>query len=357
MANDAVFFEEIVEQEFDLELDKFVGVNHNGLCTFGTIAARDFGRDRLTVRDNPIDDAFADMLLNGAQVFTESVMGGLAGLRHQIGDIHARGLGARNGVGNFRDQQIRNDAGVKGTRSHEDEIRILKGFNGFGESAHTAGHKLNLADGRAAAGDFRLAADALAVGERGSEVHIGNRGGEDTAADGKDFTGDMNGFGKVAGDMGERGEEQVAEIVADQAAPGVKAVLEKAAEQRFVFRKRDHAVADVTRRQHAVFAAKTAGTAAIVGDGDNRGQVSDGAIAGSVAIRAKDDMLLQPTKQRGKAGASTERDHTQSAGLQRVLASRLFHVRLSFRMTRAGRRSAAEETILCSRPFQDTAIR
>ncbi len=129
-------------------------------------------------------------------------------------------------MGNFRNQEIGNDAGVKRARAHEDKVGILEGFNGFGERAHTAGHKLNLADGRAAAGDFRFAADTLAIRECGSEMYIGNRGGEDTAADGENFAGDVNSFGEIAGDMGERGKEQVAEIVADKSAAGMKTVLE-----------------------------------------------------------------------------------------------------------------------------------
>ncbi len=357
VADDTMLLEKIVEQEFDLELGEPISVHHDGLCPLSTITAGDFRGHRLAVGDNPIDDALADMPLNRAQVFTESVMRGFTGLRHQIGDVDARGLGARNGVGNFRDQEIGNHAGVKRAWAHKDEVGILKCFNRFRQSAHAAWYELDLTDRSAATGDFRFAADTLAIRECGGEMHIGNRGGEDSAADGEHFTGDVNGFGKIPSDMGERGEEQVAEIVADQSAAGVKAVLKQTSEQRFVFGKRDHAVADVAGRQHAIFAAKTAGTAAIVGDGDNRGKVSDGAFAGSLAIRAEDDVLFQSAKQRGKARAAAERDYTQSSGLQRVLASRLFHVRLKFRRTRAGRQSTSVETILYIRPFQDTAIR
>jgi len=357
VADDPVFFKEIVEQELDLELNEPIGVHHDRFCALSTITPRHFGSDRLTIGDNPIDDAFTHVLLDGAQMLTESVLSGFARLRHQIGNIDPRGLGSRNGVGDFRDQKIRNDAGVKRAGAHEDEVSILKCFNGFWKRTDATRHELDLADGHAATGDFRFAADALAIGECCSEVHIGNRRWEDAAAGGEDFAGDVNGFGKIAGDVGERGEKQVAEIVADKSAAGVKAILKQASEQSFVFRESDHAVANVARRQHSVFAAKPAGAAAIVGDSDNRGEVRDGAFTGSVAVRAADDMLFQTAEQRGKACSAAERDHTQSAGLQRVLTSRLFHVRLSFRMIRAGRRSTSQGTIRCNRPFQDTAIR
>ena len=248
VADDPMFFKEIVEQELDLELTEPIGVHHDRFCILSAIAPRHFGRDGLTVGNNPIDDAFTHMLLDGAQMLTESVLSGFARLRHQIGNIDAWGLGAGNGMGNFRDQKIGNNAGVKRAGSHEDEVGILKCFNGFGKRTDAARHELDLADGHAATGDFRFAADALAIGECRSEVHIGNRRWKDAAADGKDFAGDVNGFSKIAGHVGERSEEQVAKIVADKSAAGVKAILKQAAEQRFVFRESNHAIANVARR-------------------------------------------------------------------------------------------------------------
>ena len=144
--------------------------------------------------------------------------------------------------------------------------------------------------------------------------------------------------------------------MANEATARMKTVLEEPSEQRFIFRQGDHAVADVSGRQHAIFAAKPAGAAAIVGDGDNRGEVGDGTFAGGAAVRAAHNVLFQTTKQCGKARAATECDDAQTAGLQVFLASKPVHVRLSFRLTRAKRQFISGETILCSRPFQDIAI-
>lgn len=236
VAYEAVFFEEIVENEFDFELEDLLGINEDGLGALGAITASDVGRNGLAIGDNPVNDTLVDMALNGAQMLTESVVCGFARLGHQIGDIDAWGFGAGNGLGNFRNEEIGDHAGVKRARAHKDEVGLLNGVNGFGKGANAARHELDLPDGHAAAGDFGFAADALAVGERGGEMHIGDGGGKDTPADGEDFAGDANGFDKIAGDVGESGQEQVAEIMPNEAAPRMKAVLEEAAEQRFIFR-------------------------------------------------------------------------------------------------------------------------
>ena len=130
----------------------------------------------------------------------------------------------------------------------------------------------------AAGGDAGLAVDAAAVLRGGDQRDVGDGRRENLAADREDLAADAYGFGEIAGDVRQRGEKQIAEIVADEAAAGVKAILEEAAEQSFVLRERDHAVANVAGRQDAVFAAQAAGTAAVVGDGDDGGEArrSDG---------------------------------------------------------------------------------
>jgi hypothetical protein len=55
----------------------------------------------------------------------------------------------------------------------------------------------------------------------------------------------------------------------------VEAVLEEACEQELVLGERDHAVADVSGREHVEFFAETAGGATVIGDGDDGGKVAD----------------------------------------------------------------------------------
>jgi len=51
VADEAVFFEEIVEHKLDLEFEEFIGVNDDGLGTFGAITAAT-SRRRLAIGDN-----------------------------------------------------------------------------------------------------------------------------------------------------------------------------------------------------------------------------------------------------------------------------------------------------------------
>jgi hypothetical protein len=61
-----------------------------------------------------------------------------------------------------------------------------------------------------------------------------------------------------------------------EAAASGKAILKKFSEEVLVFRKGYHAVAYVSGRENAVFTAQAAGAAAVIGDGDYRGEVGDG---------------------------------------------------------------------------------
>src|SRR5260370_38778276 len=95
---------------------------------------------------------------------------------------------------------------------------------------------------------------------------VRERGRKDAHADGEHFAADAYGFGKISGDVRERGEEKIAEIVADKAAAGVKTILEQPAKQRFIFRKSHHAVTDVAGRKDEVLAPQAAGRAAASGE-------------------------------------------------------------------------------------------
>jgi hypothetical protein len=84
----------------------------------------------------------------------------------------------------------------------------------------------------------------------------------------------------------------------------MEAILEQAAEQRFILRQCDQAIADIARRQNAIFAAQPARAAAIVGDGDDGRKVGDG--KASEVMAPPSHVLLQAAQQRGKARASTD---------------------------------------------------
>ena len=75
--------------------------------------------------------------------------------------------------------------------------------------------------------------------------------------------------------MRERGEKEIAQIVAAQSVAAGKAVIEELGEKLFVLGERHQAVADVAGRKNAEIAPQAAGTAALVGDGDDGSEPRD----------------------------------------------------------------------------------
>ena len=107
----------------------------------------------------------------------------------------------------------------------------------------------------------------------------------------------MHGLRKISGDIRQGGQKQIPETVACEAVPRGKAVLKEISEQVFIAGKSHHAIADVAGRQNAIFAAQTAGAAAVVRDGHYGGEV--GYRLGRPAFPAFRDMLLQAAQHRG----------------------------------------------------------
>ena len=258
VAKDTVFFDEVTGNETNSHLQDVVAIEKNGLGALGAVTPSNLRGDRFAIGDDGVDDATTDVLGDGTKMIAERVPSGFAGLRHEVGDVHAWSFGASDGASNPRDEKVGDHAGVQRTGPEKDEVGLPDGLDGSGEGTNAARIHLNFANGNSAAGNSSFAQNALAVGEGGRQVHIGKCGGEDAATDGENFTGNADGFGKIAGHMGESGEEKIAEIVAAQAAPRMKTILEKPAEKRFVLGEGDHAVANVAGREHAIFAAKAA---------------------------------------------------------------------------------------------------
>jgi len=122
-------------------------------------------------------------------------------------------------------------------------------------------------------------------------------------------------LGEVAGDVGEGGDEEVAEGVALELAL-VEAELEETGEKGFILGEGDHAVADVAWGKHLEVFAEAAGGAAVVGDGDDGREVGDeagkveaGAVTGATpaGIR-RGDVALEAAEEGGEAGAAADGD-------------------------------------------------
>ena len=208
------------------------------------------------------------------------------------------------------------------------------GFEGAGQGAGVGGFEHEFGDAFFAGGDVGLAFDEGAVVHAGGECDVDVGGGKDAAAGGEDLRRHLYGLGEVAGDVGERGDEKVAEAVAFELAL-LEAELEEFGEQVLVLGEGDHAVADVAGGQHVEVGAEAAGGAAVVGDGDDGGEVADDALhvragdAGGVwserggpaalpnaeALAAVDggDVALQAAQQGGEAGASADGDDSQGS--------------------------------------------
>jgi len=326
VAEDAVFFEEVVEDDAEAELLEGGQIDGHRFGALGAIAAGHVGRDGLAIGDNPIDDAAGDVFLDGAEMVGKGVAGGLAGLGHQIGDVDARSFRFCDGGGNFWDQQIREDAGVQGAGAEEDQVSLLDGFDGSSERTNAARGQLDFLDGRAAAGgNAGFAVNGAAVFEGGDEMDVRESGRKDAAANGENFAADADGFGEIAGDVGEGGEEKVAEIVADEAAARMEAVLKEASEKGFIFGKSDHAVANVAGRENAILATQAAGTAAVIGYGDDGGEIGDGVPGAGVLVGAADDEFLEAAEEGGEAGASAEGYYAEAVGKRFRFGGAFFH--------------------------------
>lgn len=313
MADDPVFFKEVVGIEADFSLDGFVAVYDDGFGAFCAVTAGNIGGNGFAIGDDGVNDAAGDVVVDGTEMVAERIARGLAGLGHEIRNVYSGRFGADDRAGDFRNEEIGNDAGVERARSHQDEVGFVDRFDGRGKRTDPAGRQFNSANGSLAAGDAGFALHALAVRESCDQVHIGDRRGKDAAANGENLAGNTDGFGEVPGHVCQSGKKKIAEVVATEAAAGVETVLEQAAQKRFVFRERDHAVANVAGRKNAIFAAQAAGAAPVIGYGDDGGKVGDGPFRGGILIAAADNVVLQSAEERGKAGAATQGDNAETA--------------------------------------------
>src|SRR6266403_184934 len=216
VADDAVLFEEIVQNDAISELLQVRDIDDHGLGALGTITLGDFRRDRLTIGDDPVDEAARSVVLNGAEMIGQRVTGSFARLSH--------------GTGDFRDEQIRKNAGVERTWAQKNQVGILNGLDCFRQGADVARKQREPMDWRSASGNARFPVNFAAAFEGGDQSHVGDRRRENPAANRQDFAADAHRLREIAGDMSERSEEEVAEIVADEAVAGVKAILKKVAQ-------------------------------------------------------------------------------------------------------------------------------
>lgn len=182
VAENATFFDKIAGDQADACIKDIVAIEKHRFRPLGAITARDFRRNSLAVSDDGIDYAATDVILDGTKVIAEGEMRGFPGLGHQVGNVNAGRIGAHDRAGNFGNQQVGNDTGVKRTGPHENQIGLLDGLNGGGERANTTRIQLDFANGNPAAGDARLAFNARAINKCGDKMNVRERGWKNAAA-------------------------------------------------------------------------------------------------------------------------------------------------------------------------------
>ena len=199
---------------------------------------------------------------------------GLAGLGHHVAHVDAPGARAADGPGDAGHEQVGDDAGVEAPRAQDDEVGAVEGLDGLVEGLDPLVGEEDAAErGFAEPADVDLGAHDRAVDELGAQVGVGERGGQHAPLDGQHAADLAHRLLEAARDLGERGDEQVAEAHALERAV-LEAVLEEAVEEALGVAERDQAVADVAGRQDAEVGAEAARAAAVVGDGDDSGELA-----------------------------------------------------------------------------------
>jgi len=94
----------------------------------------------------------------------------------------------------------------------------------------------------------------------------------------------------------------------------METILEKAGKKGLVFRKRHHAIANVTRRKDAVLPTQAAGAAPVIGDRDDGGEIGNGAFGAGVFVGAADHEFLEATEERREPGAASKSDDAEAVG-------------------------------------------
>src|SRR5579885_3719903 len=118
--------------------------------------------------------------------------------------------------------------------------------------------------------------------------------------------------------MVERRQEQVPEAVPFQSTAIGKSVLEQPRKQRLILRQRDHAIADIARREHVEIAAQAARTAAIVRYSHNRRHLDGRQLRMLVRHRVAADVSLQPAQQGRESCSASNGNDSERPGIMRI---------------------------------------
>ncbi len=276
--------------------------------------------------------------LEGVEMVGQVEAAGLTGLRGHVADEHHQRPRGRDRLADARDEERREDAREQAARTDHDELslaqraeRVLRRLDIVRRHPHpvhpVGARDPTLADHLGAVVEPRVERDRRArrgnhaTADREHAVHLADRLLEVTLLQ-----------------LDERGQQQVADRVAAERRHGALAldpgvaeqpgavalhrtdrrraqtrepVLEQPSHQWLGIGEGHDAVAQVADRRDPELGSEHAGRAAIVGDGDHRGEVRR--------------VLLETTQQRRQARSATDRHHPRSACQEALLVDHLDH--------------------------------
>ena len=176
------------------------------------------------------------------------MLGGFAGLRHEIREIRLHRGRGRDGLRNPFHQKMRDHAGVQRSRPQRDQIGLGDRFERLLQRARPARAQLHPLDRPDAAADARLPAHFLVRPTSvASSRHVRRRGRVDPSAHRQHFRGEFHGVREVAGQMGHGHEKQVSEAVSLESPAAGETIVEQPRKERLILAQRHHAVADIAR--------------------------------------------------------------------------------------------------------------
>ena len=319
VAEDFAFVDEVAGDGLYAEGADALEVGEDGGLAFAGVAVEGLGEDGGGVDEGVVEDLGAGVVEDFFDVLRGGEAERFVGLGHEVADVDAGGAAAADGFGDSADEEVGDERGVEGAGAEGDEVGGGDGFEGLGEWGGVGGREHELGDGALGGGDAGFAVDDGAVVHAGGDGGVGGGAGVDAAAGGEDLGADLDGLGEVSGDAGEGGEEEVAEAVAFEVAVG-EAVLEEAGEEVFVLGEGDEAVADVAGGKHVEVFAEAARGAAVVGDGDDGGELADE--GGEILERGvgerggaggRGDKGLESAQEGGEAGSAADGDDSKLA--------------------------------------------
>lgn len=121
------------------------------------------------------------------------------------------------------------------------------------------------------------------------ENHRLTGGGQHPAADGEEPAQLSDSRDEIAGDVGQCGQNQIAQAMPGEPFPAAEAVPHNLRHQRLNIRHCCQHVADVPRRRHLQLTAQNAGASAVIRHGDDRCNIKR--------------LLLEPPQHYGESGS------------------------------------------------------